>query len=203
LGLLVSINGVDFEPYARAEVSTPLVERINHSKKVLPIQRDFDHPEEFQKTLSTIEKTNVSLKYKASAQAPTQNSTKATRAYDLMSKPAITLEEKSDLEQAKVLLTRHNIRHLPVINNTGNIVGMLSDRNIALCHPTANLQEIMTVDIIAAEAHTLLHEIARAMLDHKINSIPILDKNRMLIGIITSTDILESVLKNPNINLFV
>lgn len=203
MGLLVSINGVEFEPYARVEGHTPLIGRKHRTEKVHPIQRDLDHPEQFEKSLSDIEKTNVTLKYKETAEASTQLSTKATHASDLMSKPIITLSEDSSVEQAKALLTRHNIRHLPIVNNTGNIVGMISDRNIALCQPTATLKEIMTVEIVAAEAHTLLHEVARAMLDHKFSSIPILDNERIPIGIITSTDILESVLKNPNINLFV
>lgn len=203
MGLLMSINGVDFEPYTRVEEHTPLIGRKYRPKKIHPIQRNFDHPDEFQKSLSNVKKTNATLKYKETVQAPTQVSTKATYAYDLMSKPTITLDEESNVEQAKILLTQHNIRHLPIVNKSGNIMGMISDRNIALCDSKATLKEIMTVDIIAAEAHTLLHEIARAMLDHKINSIPILDKERIPIGIITSTDILASVLKNPNINLFI
>lgn len=203
MGLLISINGVDFEPYARVESGTSLIGRKDRTQKVHSIQRDSDHPDGFQKSLSTAGKTNASFKYKEVAEITTQVSTKATYAHSLMSEPAITLDEDSDVEQAKVILSKHNIRHLPIVNSAGSIVGMLSDRNIALCNSTETLKEIMTVDIIAAEADTRLHDIARAMLEHKINSIPILDKNRKLLGIITSSDILKSVLKNPNLNLFV
>ena len=204
MGLLVSINGIDFEPYADAITKHPLVNRKDSTQKVLPVERDFDHPEDFRNAMNkATAQAKASKQYEEASKAPEHVPKKAVYAHELMSSPVVTLSENQSINEAVQSLDKNHIRHLPIVNSDHKIVGILSDRNVAFSETGALLKDVMDTNIIAAETHTRLQEIARAMLSHRINCVPIIDKDREPIGIVTTTDILESILKNSNIDLFV
>lgn len=48
----------------------------------------------------------------------------------VMSKKVVTVSEKSSFSQARELMKRHRIRHLPVIDRKGCVIGILSIRSI-------------------------------------------------------------------------
>ena len=48
----------------------------------------------------------------------------------VMSKKVVTVSEKSSFSQARELMKRHRIRHLPVIDRKGCVIGILSIRGI-------------------------------------------------------------------------
>jgi|tagenome__1003787_1003787.scaffolds.fasta_scaffold20613819_2 CBS domain-containing protein len=54
----------------------------------------------------------------------------ATTAADLMTRPAITITEKSTVVSAARELTRHNIKRLPVIDDDGKLVGIVSRKDL-------------------------------------------------------------------------
>ncbi|MFX0202393.1 MAG: CBS domain-containing protein [Candidatus Hodarchaeota archaeon] len=53
-----------------------------------------------------------------------------TALRDIMTKNVITIREDASYAEAKQLYKAHGIRHLPVINEKGHLVGMLSIRSI-------------------------------------------------------------------------
>lgn len=61
-----------------------------------------------------------------------------TRASDIMTSPVITVAADSDLSEAAQVFVEHRIRHLPVIDDQGRLVGMLS-RSDVLVHASENL----------------------------------------------------------------
>ena len=203
MGLLVSINGVDFEPYSDAVGRAPLVGRQRATQVVQPIRRETDHPDDFEKNLAEAKVRKAASEYAKANEPIPHQSRKAVFAHELMSEPVITIQASARSEEALQLLDEHQIRHLPVVNEEEVIVGILSDRNLLMAKAGQSLEELMTRRLIVAREDTPLVQITQAMLDEKIHSVPVVDADRRPVGIVTSTDILQSLLLNPNIDLLV
>jgi acetoin utilization protein AcuB len=116
----------------------------------------------------------------------------------------ITVTPDVTLAQARDLLHRHRIRHLPVVEGD-HLLGILTDRDIRQVSPssaagitpdqaTAFLAQIrvdqaMVRQLRTVSPYTTIEEAARLMIEHKIGCLPVLEADR-LVGIITDTDIL-------------
>jgi acetoin utilization protein AcuB len=85
-------------------------------------------------------------------------------------------------------------RHLPVVNESGQLVGVVSDRDVqrAWCRgPDTLVASFMSRDIEFAHADAPAHEVAARMLRRKIGCLPIVDRQNHLLGIVTESDFLR------------
>jgi CBS domain-containing protein len=115
------------------------------------------------------------------------------RVSQIMVKAVRTAGPDTPIEEARDRMEADDIRHLPVVDAEGSILGMLSDRDIlrarAAYPQPQQVSEIMTkhVHTIAPEAPA--EEAAHAMMDFKIDSVAVAAKGK-LVGIVTATDFL-------------
>lgn len=124
---------------------------------------------------------------------------------DYMTQEVITLNEKDNLLKAVKLLEDGRFRHLPVINDFNEIVGIVSDRDLrniesamAIVQESIEIQksEISIVDIMTDRVLTIdkeapLKDAAGLMIDNKYGALPVID-NEKICGIISYTDILRA-----------
>lgn len=113
---------------------------------------------------------------------------------DLMTTAVVTVKASQTLEEASATMHAGVFRHLPVVDARGKLVGILSDRDLlrAQGRPKGTIiAEVMTRDLISVTADTPAHVAARAMLDDKIGSVPVLGEDGHLVGLLTETDFLE------------
>jgi len=113
---------------------------------------------------------------------------------DLMSTAVITVHETEPVTGAHAEMQVGVIRHLPVIDARGHLVGVLSDRDVMRSIAKQKPQrvgEIMTRDVVTTSPETPAHVAAKLMLDHKISSILVVDETAALVGVLTQTDYLE------------
>jgi CBS domain-containing protein len=61
-------------------------------------------------------------------------------------------------------------------------------------HLATKVEDIMTVKVKTVGEDTPINEIADIMLDSRVNRLPVMDKNNKLVGIITRTDIVKSMI---------
>jgi len=122
---------------------------------------------------------------------------------DLMSTEVRTLGRNDSLKLADDVLRLERIRHLPVLDDEGVVVGILSQRDLfrsALAralgygeHAQERLlsqlavKDVMTTDPTTVTPDTSLTEAARAMIDAKIGSLPVLEGGKLR-GILTEAD---------------
>jgi len=108
------------------------------------------------------------------------------------------------------MMQHKGIHHLPVTSVHGTLVGMVSNHELLpYAHelesvdqpgPSAKhtLTRVMNNRVLSAAPTTEIREIAHVMLDEQVNAIPILDKSRHLVGILTTSDILRAIVhRNP------
>lgn len=107
----------------------------------------------------------------------------------------ITIYPGASLAEARALLDRHRIRHLPVVEE-GKLVGIITDRDIRSAASVASLEQItvgdaMTRNVITITPETPVQEAAKLMVSHRIGGLPVL-KGGEVVGIITETDLLKA-----------
>jgi acetoin utilization protein AcuB len=138
-----------------------------------------------------------------SAMAP--SSRNGATAADAMTAYPLTISPDMTLADAAVLMVRRHVRHLPVVDNTSKIIGMLSERDVRraigdpvhyietrrrLLSPT-RVRDVMTSPAIVTPYDRPLVEIAMQFADDKLGALPIVDKFGALIGIVSYVDALR------------
>jgi CBS domain-containing protein len=122
---------------------------------------------------------------------------------DLMSRKVTTLARNDRLSLAEDLMQASRIRHLPVLNESGHLVGILSQRDLfhsALVRAlgfgtnakdkmlqTIAVKNVMTDKVRTTTQDTPVAEAARVMLEHKVGCLPVMQGDE-LVGILTESD---------------
>ena len=125
-----------------------------------------------------------------------------------MSSHVITITPETHLNDARRTMNAEKIRALPVVKD-GELVGIVTRRGLLRTDiPTLSenawntevdlkdvvVSEIMTKNPITVPASGPLPKAARVMLENKITAIPVVDENREMVGIITTSDIFRFIL---------
>ncbi len=113
---------------------------------------------------------------------------------DLMSTALITVAATDPVTGAHAEMQVGVVRHLPVIDDRGRLVGVLSDRDVLRATAARKPQrvgDIMTRDVVTARPSTAAHTAAGLMLEHGISSLPVVDETSTLVGVVTMTDYVE------------
>jgi len=115
---------------------------------------------------------------------------------EYMTKNLILLSPKDDVKNAFTVLLENRIRQAPVVEN-GELVGIATDRdlrmamvqNLKMNNLTVGL--VMTKDPVTLTEDTKITDAAKIISIGKFNAIPVIEESGQLIGIITTTDILN------------
>jgi acetoin utilization protein AcuB len=118
-----------------------------------------------------------------------------------MTAPAQVLRSGSSLVQALDLMKRYDIRHLPIVDSDGKLVGVLSDRELYLAkHERGIAPEDVTVDEVMADVpytvapSTPLEEAAAKMAHWKYGCAVVVEDDRV-VGMVTTTDALRALVR--------
>lgn len=131
------------------------------------------------------------------------------RVDEFLTSPAITVTPQTTILDAGLLLLDRNVTALPVVDERGSVVGIVSRadllRHRVVADPRAHfvpvpqdtsepphtVAEVMATKVVAVRPSADEAEAAQLMLRHQIKSLPVMDGDR-LIGIISITDILRA-----------
>ncbi|MDB9527686.1 CBS domain-containing protein [Oscillatoria sp. CS-180] len=128
---------------------------------------------------------------------------KLVKVADVMVSPVITLPESSiqDVFAALFLFRRYGIRHVPVVDDENQLVGVVSHESIRRVLRPANLlrsrrtADVMTRTVICAHLKTPIIQLAQLMAMHRVSCVVITHPNREGIenpvGIVTERDIVQ------------
>lgn len=114
-----------------------------------------------------------------------------------MSTPPITVQADSSYQRALRLMDEHRLHHLPVVNRTGLLVGIVTERDLLLAaahYGTADIEvtEIMHKGALTASPEMTIAQAAQLMLQKRIGGLPVVDAQQQVIGVITETDLLKA-----------
>jgi CBS domain-containing protein len=125
----------------------------------------------------------------------------------------ITAEPETAVLDARSLMQKERIRHLLVTDKRGELLGIVTDRDIRLNLPSQatslsvweinhlltrlTLDKIMTRSVITVGPDREARDAAQLMLEHSIGALPVVDAGR-LIGIVTETDLLRAYVRSAD-----
>jgi len=116
-----------------------------------------------------------------------------------MIRDPVTLKPDQTIGDALDIMKKYSISGIPVINNSGKLVGILTNRDLRF-EPNKKLKvkDLMTVEnLITASLNTNLEKAEKILQRYKIEKLPVVDKNNILKGLITFKDIQKKI-KHPN-----
>ncbi len=142
----------------------------------------------------------------------------AVSASQIMSSPVATLTPETTVAEAWELIRARGFRHIPILSGGKELVGIISDRDLLLefggffktdAPQDKTAQEQMTIQgmikrkVLTASPDTEIREIARILFEERIGSMPIVDDNGSLVGILTRSDILRTLVNNAPLELWI
>ena len=108
-----------------------------------------------------------------------------------MSKNIVTAATGSSVGEAKELMKEKRLRHLPIINNAGVIVGIVSKRDLnTFTSDDIPVEYFMSTPIDFVEQNSSVRSVILKMLEKKISSVLVSNTNHEVIGIVTTDDLL-------------
>jgi acetoin utilization protein AcuB len=126
---------------------------------------------------------------------------------DRMSRNVTTVRPATRLSAAAALMRDRKVRHLPVVDGVGRLVGIVTARDLrqALFAPAVQAEgtdlpavlnaltvgDVMTRGVVSVRAVTAIREAARVMHERRLGALPVVEGGH-LVGILTETDVLRA-----------
>ena len=155
----------------------------------------------------------VTAKVATAASCGKSEATLMTPKYvrDLMTEEVFTLKPGDSLSDLRNLLHDMDVRHVPVVDEEGDLIGLVSERDLLRNVLTdqadvplsvrdealrlRTLREIMTDEVQTVGPEDAVETAARLMLDNKFGCLPVTEGQR-LVGILTESDFVDFFAKS-------
>lgn len=123
---------------------------------------------------------------------------KVKRAENGMILDPITLDEDALVKDALNIMSEYKIGGIPVINHNSQLVGIITNRDLRFeKNHLRPVSEVMTKKVITTSEFTNFEEAADILQEHKIEKLPVVEKDNKLVGLITYKDIIK-IKARPN-----
>lgn len=112
---------------------------------------------------------------------------------EVMANDVLTITPDAPLEQAAAEMRLGRVRHLPVVDPKGKLVGMLSSFDVMKGLATkrgAQVVDVMSLRLFSVRDDDAATAAAKLMRTKKIGSLPVLDEKGRLVGLVTESDFL-------------
>ena len=161
------------------------------------------------KLVGIVTTTDLLLERSRDSASPGGATSSKANARMVMTPDPEVVAEESSLYSAAQTMAELSIRHLPVIDREGTLVGMLSDRDVraAIGDPIDALRadserESLTVDAVMSShpvrvsLDTPIEELANVFTDERVGAIVVIDEGNRPVGIVSYVDLLAWLVRN-------
>ena len=144
------------------------------------------------------------MRSSGTAPSPGRGSSVPNRVRDVMTKQVTTVAPETLVAEAIQLFGECNIRHLLVTDQEGRLAGVFSDRDALRqmargCDPFATrVAALMRQEPVTVSVDTTVQDAIELLSFHRINCLPVIDADRRVQGVLTTTDLLASLYRVLN-----
>lgn len=128
---------------------------------------------------------------------------------DFMRTPVVTISSEAGLDRVLMIMRTQRIRHLPVVDDNGQMVGLISDRDLRLSMlemeqgpggapkgyflpALTKVSTVMVANVLTASPEMPLANCATIMSERKFGCLPVVESgSKKPVGIVTETDMLR------------
>ena len=109
----------------------------------------------------------------------------------------MTIRPEQAIREAVALFVRHNIGALVVLDDAGQLIGLLAERDIIRAAPmneaifSQPVRAVMSRDIITVVPQDDLMSVANTMTEMRMRHLPVVDQGR-LVGIVSIGDVVKA-----------
>jgi acetoin utilization protein AcuB len=126
---------------------------------------------------------------------------------DYMSKEVVTANLRDGLRQTFYRMVERKVRHMPVLNEEEQVVGIISDRdlrrpdwvdseeNVAhyyLLDNEVKVEQAMSADPVVVKAGDDIRVALEVFLNRRYGALPVVDEDNKAIGILSAFDVLRA-----------
>lgn len=115
---------------------------------------------------------------------------------DAMSSSPKTVEARTSVQEAAVLMQAEDIGSVPIVDGD-RLIAIVTDRDIAIRvvgegrGAETTVGEIASQDLITIDPQQTLHEAARLMGEHQLRRLPVCEEDGRLVGILAQADLAQ------------
>lgn len=130
-------------------------------------------------------------------------------AHQIMTSPVITASFHQTVSAIRRLLSKRRFHHLPLVDDANTLRGIVSDRDLLrfAASPDRDMENypverLMTKKVISAAEQTDIRAIAEVMCEQAIGAVPIVNEQVAVVGIVSRTDILRTLVHRAPLDLW-
>ncbi len=194
------------------------IERLYNINEVDKSQRihnrqDDEPKKDFKQELNKESKITREAKEKYKQMANLDTTSEVYHVDQIMSHPVITVDGSKTVQECYELMKEHNIQQLPVSADNGvHLKGMVTlhdvlevltqDIDYARNNIKRTIEDIATKGIITTDPVSDIRRVAKVMHDFKLNALPVVNENDVLVGIVSRDDIIKAVSLFPHLQMW-
>ena len=117
---------------------------------------------------------------------------------DLMTHTAVTVRRTTAFKELARLLKEFDITAMPVIDEAGHPVGVVSEADLLRRRPAggaATAEELMTSPAVTARPEWSVVRAARVMQRHRVKRLPVVDEEGRVVGVLSRSDLIQLFLR--------
>lgn len=195
-GMTITFDDVLLEPRysdvvpSEVDVSTRLTERIRLNIPLLSSPMDTVTESEMAIALAKVGGLGVIHK-NLSVEAQTEEVNKVKRSANGIIEDPVTLLPDDSIANARQVMQQHNVSGIPIINDGGRLVGILTRRDLRFLEENDKLiRDVMTSEhLVTATGNLTLAEAEQILTAKKVEKLLLIDEEGRLTGLITIKDI--------------
>ncbi|MDE5736189.1 MAG: IMP dehydrogenase, partial [Bacteroidales bacterium] len=117
---------------------------------------------------------------------------RVNRAENGMITDPITIDDAATVADALQMMKQFHVGGIPVVDKTKKLVGIVTNRDMRFeRNYKRKIKEVMTKEVITATGRISFDKAAQILQEHRIEKLPVVDKNGKLVGLITYRDIMS------------
>lgn len=126
-----------------------------------------------------------------------------------MTASPVTIGPDKNIEEARQLLENYHFRHLPVVDEFGSLLGMVTDRDLRSAYPSSVLDsserqeildrvrstpvaDIMSSDNVFLSPQSTLDDALLLFEKRSVGALPVVNINMLVVGILSFNDLLKA-----------
>jgi len=131
---------------------------------------------------------------------------------DIMTADCFDIDIKQTVSEAYETLKEHQVSQIPIVAEGKKIMGLINKKMIlnlliedidnAKAILNRKLDDLYLPEIITTDPITDIRRVAKVMIDFKLDAIPVVNNQDVLVGIVSKTDIIKAVSHIPKLQLW-